>query len=107
MQMRIGGNDTDGLDGRWIDVKNPATGAIIDQVPSGTSDDVNHAVDAADAASADWKKKQMKDRGMILFHAAGRVREQHKDIAKLLTMEQGKPLTEAIDEVRGFASILE
>jgi succinate-semialdehyde dehydrogenase/glutarate-semialdehyde dehydrogenase len=44
---------------------------------------------------------------MILFHAAGLVREQHKDIAKLLTMEQGKPLKEAIDEVRGFASILE
>jgi len=107
MQMRIGGKETDGLGGRWIDVKNPATGAIIDRVPSGTPEDVNHAVDAADVASAGWKKKLMKERGMILFHAAGRVREQHTDIAQLLTMEQGKPLAEAIDEVRGFASILE
>jgi succinate-semialdehyde dehydrogenase/glutarate-semialdehyde dehydrogenase len=44
---------------------------------------------------------------MILFRAAGVVREQHKDLARLLTMEQGKPLREAVDEVRGFASILE
>ena len=44
---------------------------------------------------------------MILFHAAENIRRQHKDLARLLTMEQGKPLTESIDEVRGFANILE
>ncbi len=44
---------------------------------------------------------------MVLFRAAGIVREQHKELARLLTMEQGKPLREAIDEVRGFANILE
>ncbi|MDO9035254.1 MAG: aldehyde dehydrogenase family protein [Methanoregula sp.] len=107
MLMRIGGKDTGGVDGRWIDVKNPATGVLIDRVPSGTPDDVAHAVDAADAVSSIWKKKSMRERGIILFHAARLVREQHKDIAKILTMEQGKPLKEAIDEVRGFASILE
>jgi succinate-semialdehyde dehydrogenase/glutarate-semialdehyde dehydrogenase len=107
MLMRIGGKDAGGLDGRWTDVKNPATGVVIDRVPSGTPGDVAHAVDAADEASAGWKKKTMRERGMILFSAAGLVREQHKDIARLLTMEQGKPLREAIDEVRGFANILE
>jgi succinate-semialdehyde dehydrogenase/glutarate-semialdehyde dehydrogenase len=44
---------------------------------------------------------------MILFHAAEKVRERHKDLARLLTMEQGKPLRESIDEVRGYANILE
>jgi succinate-semialdehyde dehydrogenase/glutarate-semialdehyde dehydrogenase len=107
MLMRIGGKDTGGLDDRWIDVKNPATEVLIDRVPSGTPDDVANAVDAADTASSGWKKKPMRERGTILFHAAGLVREQHKDIAQLLTMEQGKPLREAIDEVRGFANILE
>lgn len=107
MLMRIGGKDTEGVDRRWIDVKNPATGVLIDRVPSGTPDDVAHAVDAADAVSSTWKKKSMRERGIILFHASRLVREQHKDIAKILTMEQGKPLKEAIDEVRGFASILE
>ena len=44
---------------------------------------------------------------MILFHAAEVVRDQHKDLARLLTLEQGKPLRESIDEVRGYANILE
>jgi succinate-semialdehyde dehydrogenase/glutarate-semialdehyde dehydrogenase len=107
MLMRVGGEDTEGLDARWIEVKNPATGVLIDRVPSGSPEDVASAVDAADAASGDWKKKPMRERGKILFHAAGLVREQHREIAQLLTMEQGKPLREAIDEVRGFANILE
>ncbi|MFA4848897.1 MAG: aldehyde dehydrogenase family protein [Methanoregula sp.] len=107
MLMRIGGKDTEGPDGRWIDVKNPATGVLIDRVPSGTPDDVALAVNAAETAFVSWKKKPMRERGLILFRAAGLVREQHQDIAKLLTMEQGKPLKEAIDEVRGFANILE
>ncbi len=107
MLMRIGGKETSAIDERWTEVKNPATGEIIDRVPSGTADDVAHAVDAADAATGGWKKKSMRERGMILFHAAALVREQHKDIAELLTREQGKPLRESIDEVRGFANILE
>ncbi|MDO9325492.1 MAG: aldehyde dehydrogenase family protein, partial [Methanoregula sp.] len=107
MLMRIGGKEIAGPDDRWIEVKNPATGVLIDRVPSGTPEDVAHAADAAEAASHGWKKKTMRERGIILFHAASLVREQHKDIAELLTREQGKPLREAIDEVRGFANILE
>jgi succinate-semialdehyde dehydrogenase/glutarate-semialdehyde dehydrogenase len=107
MLMRIGGADVASLDDTWIAVTNPATGEQIDRVPSGSSDDVGRAVDAAEAASAGWKKKMIRDRGNILFHAAEEVREQHKDLARLLTMEQGKPLRESIDEVRGYANILE
>jgi len=105
--MRIGGASVAPADDRWIDVKNPATGEPIDRVPSGTSDDVNQAVEAAEAASAGWMKKTSRERGIILFHAAGKVREQHKDLARLLTVEQGKPLRESLDEVRGYANILE
>lgn len=107
MLMRIGGTETAGTEKHWIEVKNPATGALIDRVPSGTSEDVDRAVEAADAAAGNWRKKTMRERGMIFFHAAGLVREQHRDVALALTGEQGKPLREAIDEVRGFANILE
>ncbi len=107
MQMRIGGTDVASMDDTWIRVTNPATGKEIDRIPSGSSVDVARAVEVAEAASGAWKKKTMRDRGIILFHAAGKVREQHKDLARLLTMEQGKPLRESIDEVRGFANILE
>jgi succinate-semialdehyde dehydrogenase/glutarate-semialdehyde dehydrogenase len=107
MLMRIGGKDMEGIDERRIEVKNPATGELVDRVPAGAKEDVSCAVDAAEAAYGAWAKKFMRERGMILFHAAQKVRDQHKDLARLLTMEQGKPIHESIDEVRGFASILE
>jgi betaine-aldehyde dehydrogenase len=107
MLMRIGGKDLEGIDGRRIEVKNPATGELVDRVPAGTKEDVSCAVDAAEAAYGAWAKKSMRERGMVLFHAARKVRDQHKDLARLLTLEQGKPIHESIDEVRGFASILE
>ena len=102
MQMRIGGTGTGSLDGTSIEVINPATGELVDRVPSGSSEDVNRAVEAAEAAFAGWKQKTARERGMILFRAAGIVRERHRDVARLLTTEQGKPLKESIDEVRGF-----
>ena len=107
MQMRIGGKEVSSPDESWTEVKNPATGEVIDRVPAGSAEDVARAVEAAEAAAEPWKKIPMRDRGMVLFRAAGKVREQHRDLARLLTMEQGKPLKEAIDEVRGFANILE
>lgn len=107
MLMRIGGKETEATGGEFIDVKNPATAELIDRVPSGSGDDVALAVEAASAAADEWAKKLKRERGMVLFRAAGMVREQHKELARLLTMEQGKPLREAVDEVRGYANILE
>jgi len=107
MLMRIGGQEKEGVDETWIDVTNPATGDIIDRVPAGTKEDVTLAVEAATAASGAWEKKPIRERGMILYQAARKVREQYKDLARLLTLEQGKPLRESMDEVRGFANILE
>ena len=75
MEMRIGGKEVSSPDDAWIEVKNPATGELIDRVPAGSVSDVAEAVDAADAAFESWKKKGMRERGMILFHAAGKVRD--------------------------------
>lgn len=107
MQMRIGGKETESAGGKWIDVLNPADGTVVDRVPAGIADDVDRAVEAAESAAPDWAKKTSRERGMILFRAAQLVRERHHDLARLLTTEQGKPLREAVDEVRGFANILE
>ncbi len=105
--MRIGGTDVESANERWITVVNPATGEQVDRIPDGSPGDIDHAVQVADAAYPGWKKKTLRERGTILFHAAARVREHHKDLARLLTTEQGKPLKESIDEVRGYANILE
>jgi succinate-semialdehyde dehydrogenase/glutarate-semialdehyde dehydrogenase len=107
MLMRIDGKETASIDEAWIEVRNPATGEVIDRVPAGSGEDVARAAEAAGAAFPAWKKKTRRDRGMILFHAAANIRLQHKDLAILLTTEQGKPLAESVDEVRGFANILE
>jgi succinate-semialdehyde dehydrogenase/glutarate-semialdehyde dehydrogenase len=107
MEMRIGGKEVSSPDDTWVEVKNPATGELIDRVPAGSAGDAAEAVEAAAAAFETWKKKGMRERGMILFHAAETVRAQHKDLARLLTREQGKPLREAIDELRGYANIFE
>ena len=107
MDMLINGTAAPAADESWIDVKNPATGEYIDHVPRGSVADVDAAVDAAEDAFGSWSEKTMRDRGLILSRAADLVRRDHKDLAHLLTREQGKPLRESIDEVRGCANILE
>jgi succinate-semialdehyde dehydrogenase/glutarate-semialdehyde dehydrogenase len=107
MQMRIGGKEISSADERWIPVINPATGEEIDRVPEGTLYEVEDAVRAALTAYDSWAKRTTRERGMILHRAAGLVREQHKELARLLTLEQGKPLRDSVDEIRGYANILE
>jgi len=107
MQMRIGGNDVSSADDCWMPVINPATGREIDRVPEGTLYEVDEAVHAAHTAFDSWARRTVRERGMVLFHAAAMVRKHSHDLASLLTAEQGKPFRDAIDEVRGFANILE
>ncbi|MBP7119605.1 MAG: aldehyde dehydrogenase [Methanolinea sp.] len=107
MKMRIGGEEVAGSDERWLPVINPATGKEIDRVPEGTMYEVDDAVNAAESAFSRWAARSARERGAILFRCATHVRECHTDLARLLTMEQGKPLRDAVDEVRGFANVLE
>jgi succinate-semialdehyde dehydrogenase/glutarate-semialdehyde dehydrogenase len=107
MEMRIGGAESPGISGTRITVVNPSTGAAIDSVPGGVPEDVGAAVHAAREALPGWSSFTMRDRGKILLAAASRVRDRHKEIARLLVTEQGKPLVEAVDEIRGFCNTLE
>lgn len=93
--------------GAWLEVVNPATGEVLDRVPAGGDEEVRMAVEAAEHASEAWAAKTPRERGKILFHAAGEVRAVHQELAHTLTREQGKPLRNAVDEVRGFSNILE
>jgi len=107
MQMRIGGKEVSTSEEHWIPVINPANGREIDRVPEGTIYDVDDAVRAAEAAFDGWGRHSTRERGMVLFRAAALVRNRHRELAGLLTSEQGKPSRDAIDEIRGFANILE
>jgi succinate-semialdehyde dehydrogenase/glutarate-semialdehyde dehydrogenase len=107
MKMLIDSEPVDAISGEDFEVRNPATGKAIDRVPAGNAADVGRAADAAQDAFERWAAMPARERGKILFKGAQAVREQVKDLSVTLTMEQGKPLREARDEIQGFANILE
>jgi acyl-CoA reductase-like NAD-dependent aldehyde dehydrogenase len=88
-------------------VQNPATGETIAVIPRSSADDVHRAADVAELAAPDWGSTPMRTRGKLLFTGAQAVRRNLEDLARLLTLEQGKPLKEATDEIRGFSNVLE
>ena len=107
MKLLINGEWRDAVSGKTFSVRNPATGEVIGEAPLGGEDDVRWAVEAAGEAFADWSARRPRDRAKVLFLAAEEVRRRNTDLAALLTAEQGKPIREAVDEINGFANILE
>jgi lactaldehyde dehydrogenase/glycolaldehyde dehydrogenase len=82
-----------------ITVANPSTGQAICKVPNSTADDVNHAVEAAEAAQREWAKRPANERAKALRAIAARIREQVEPLARIITEEQGKVLDLARAEV--------
>ncbi len=105
--MLIAGERREASSGRSFEVTNPATGEAIARVPLGDTDDLRAAVEAAMAAAPEWGNTLARDRGKVLTRAAALIRERWSELAKQLTREQGKPLREAVDEVRGAANVFE
>ena len=95
MKMLINGLQVDAAGGSTFDVINPATGQIVDQAPLGGAEDVGAAIDAAEEAFGKWSGETARERGKILFKAAQITRSRVKDLATMLTTEQGKPFKEA------------
>jgi len=106
-KLVIAGEQRDASDGGTIEIRNPATGEIVDRVPAATAADVDRAIDAADTASKKWAATPPPQRATILYKAAHLLEQREKELARLLTEEQGKPLREAILEIRRFAHTLE
>ena len=95
------------IDGSWIaarsgamiDVDNPATGEIIGAVPKLGAAETRAAVEAADRALASWRRKTAKERAAVLHRWYELMLQHQEDLARLMTIEQGKPLTESRGEV--------
>ena len=106
--------NADCVNGRWhtagrdaLSVSNPATGEELVQVPDFGAEHARAAVDAAHAAFADWRLVPAKDRATIIRRWHGLVMQHQADLARLLSAEQGKPLSEAMGEVAYAASYME
>lgn len=103
------------INNQWVDaankadrpVVNPATGETIGTVACAGQSDLDQALDAAQRGFETWRKMAAYDRSLIMRKAAGLVRERADDIARLMTMEQGKPLGEAKGEIIAGAAIID
>ena len=85
--------------GQTLDVTNPATEETVAQVAYGGRAETSRALDAAAQALPAWRERNAWGRAEILKKTAALLRERADEIAKTLTMEQGKPLAEAKGEV--------
>ena len=86
-----------------LEVVNPATEEVVGEVPGGDAADVERAVAAAKQAFPEWAATDTEARAHILAAAADLIEERAKDLAAVLTSEQGKPIAEARGEVTHLA----
>lgn len=106
-QMLIGGELCDATGGKTIEVRDPATGEVVDSVPRGTAAEVDAAVAAARKALPAWSALAPTKRAQLMHQAAERMKAAVPEIAKLLSREQGKPLAHAVLEASRVAENLE
>jgi succinate-semialdehyde dehydrogenase/glutarate-semialdehyde dehydrogenase len=103
------------LNGKWVDSKdgaafavdNPATGAHIAHVANLGADQAQIAIDAASAAFPAWRARTAKERSMILRKWFDLINANTDDLARIMTIEQGKPFAEAKGEIAYGASFVE
>mgnify|MGYP001626187920 CR=1 FL=1 len=102
------------IDGKFVegngpvyDDINPATEEIITKVNFASKEQANEAVDAAFEAQKKWEKLPAIDRARYVQKVAQKIRERAPDLARLISLDMGKPLKEAIDEVNAIPEYLD
>lgn len=101
------------IGGEWRDserrfaVTDPATGECLAEVPDLGADEARDAIAAAEAAWPQWRRRPAKERASLLRAWFDRVMTHREALAQLMTLEQGKPLTESRGEVAYGASFIE
>src|SRR5699024_1591144 len=82
-----------------LKVSNPATGELIQELNINTNEEIKTAIDHAGTAFDSWKKVDAFERARLLKKWSELILENKLDIAKTITLENGKPLKEALGEV--------
>lgn len=104
------------INGQWVQPRsnrlvrniNPADpDDVLAEFPSATAEDVQRAIEAAQAAFRDWKRTPGPERGRVIWRAANIARQRADEVARTLTREEGKILKEAKGEVLKGISLLE
>lgn len=101
------------INGAWVEgsstfeVTNPANGEHVAHVADMGANETKLAIDAAETAQVAWRSMLAKERSAILRRWYNLIMDAQEDLAKLLTVEMGKPLTEAMGEIAYGASFIE
>ena len=94
-------------DGGVKQVFDPATEAVLGEVPAATAEDLDAAVAAAEKGLKTWRGTNPWERGARIRKVAELIRERVDGIARLMSAETGKPLAEAVAETNGAADQFE
>ena len=94
-------------DGATLEVRNPANGKVVGTVPKCGKGETRRAIEAADRALVDWRARTAKERHAILIRWFDLMMENQEDLARIMTAEGGKPLTEARGEIAYGASFIQ
>ena len=105
--LLIDGTWTAAASGRTLAVVNPATGETIGSVAHAGRDDLDRALAAAERGFRVWRKVSAYDRAKVMRRAADLLRDRAERIARLMTLEQGKPLAEAKGETLAGADVID
>lgn len=106
-QAFIQGEWRDANNQQTIDVTNPANGQLLGTVPKMGAGETRAAIEAANQALPAWRALTAKERAVILRRWFDLMMANQDDLAKLMTLEQGKPLAEAKGEIAYAASFIE
>ena len=98
-QILVGGELADAASGETMEVIAPATGETIAEVPRCSEEDVDRAIEAAQAALPDWLEKTPKERSELLHRLADVLEENAEELAQLESVNVGKPLMASRDEM--------
>jgi succinate-semialdehyde dehydrogenase / glutarate-semialdehyde dehydrogenase len=103
----IDGKWVEAASGRTIDVRNPATGDVVGNVPAMSAAETRRAIEAAHRAQPGWRAMTGKERAAILRRLFDLMIANTEDLAVIMTAEQGKPLSESRGEIAYAASFIE
>ncbi len=103
------------INGQWcsaessarLAIKNPATGDVIAEVAKVGAEETRRAIEAAETAMTAWRAVPAKQRASILRNWFNLVMDNQEDLARIMTVEQGKTLTESRGEIAYGASYIE
>lgn len=107
IEMFIAGRWTCGSPGLGQEVVNPATGKGIGITPHASRKDLDRAIESSSDGFAEWRRTAAFDRYQLLRRTAEIVRSRASTIARIMTLEQGKPLAEAHGEIKLSADVVD